>query len=229
MDNLEPKTTNFLRFLRKGYSVREIFFKGVSLKIFSKALSYIKYDFYYRGRGVDIDFRSVIDGSHYIYLGDRVWLQRGAWLSVPLIDMAYVEKRPYLTVEEGTRIGPNCTISAGNKVYIGKNVLFGPNVTVLDHMHQYEDVTRPVLRQGILNKGEVIIEDNAWIAANAVIYSATKQLIIGRNSVIAANSVVRDNVEPCTVVSGNPAIPIKKFNPKTNKWEYGIKGKEGNK
>lgn len=219
MDNLEPEIANFLGFIRKGYSIREIFFKGISLKIFSKALSHIKYNFYFRGKGVDIDFRSVIDGSRYISLGDKVWLQRGAWLSVPLIDMACVEKRPYLIVERGTRIGPNCTISAGNKIHIGKNVLFGPNVTVLDHMHQYEDVSMPVLRQGILNKGEVIIEDNSWVAANAVIYSATKRLIIGRNSVIAANSVVRDNVESFTVVSGNPAIPIKKFNPKTNKWE----------
>lgn len=219
IDNLEPEIANFLRFIKKGYSVREIFLKGVSLKIFSKALSYMKYNFYSRGRGVDIDSRSVIDGSRYIYLGDRVWLQRGAWLSVPLIDMLNVEKRPYLTVEEGTRIGPNCTISAGNKIHIGKNVLFGPNVTVLDHMHQYEDITKPVLQQGILNSGEVIIEDNSWVAANAVIYSATKRLVIGKNSVVAANSVVRDSVEPYTVVSGNPAVPIKRFDPITNKWE----------
>ncbi len=210
---------NILGFFKKGYLAREVVFKGFSLKVLSKALSYLRYSFHHRGAGVDIDYRSVIDGCRYISVGNSVWIQRGAWLSVPLLDMEHVENRPYLLIEEGTRIGPNCTISAANKVHIKKHVLFGPNVTVLDHSHEYRDVTRPISAQGIHSCGEVIIEDNAWIAANAVIYSANRRVVIGRNSVVAANSVVRNDVAPFTVVSGNPAIVIKKYDSMTARWE----------
>ena len=202
----------FINLIKKGYSFREIVFKGISLKVMSKISSMLKYSFYYKGEGVDIDYRSVIDGTKYILLENKVWIQRYAWLVVPLVDLDYVEKRPYLIIGEGTRIGPNCTISAANKINIGKNVLLGINVLILDHMHQYADITKPISCQGIVNKGEVVIEDNAWIAANAVIYSPNKKLIIGKNSVVAANSVVLHSVEPFSVVSGNPARVIKKYN-----------------
>lgn len=208
-----------LGFLRKGYLAREILFKGLSLKIFSRLLSYLRYRFYHRGAGVDIDYRSIVDGCRYISLGDSVWIQRGAWLSVPLLDMKRVERRPYLIIEDGTRIGPNCTISAANRVHIKKHVLFGPNVTVLDHTHEYRDITRPISAQGIHSGGEIVIEDNAWIAANAVIYSASRRVVVGRNSVVAANSVVRSDVAPYTIVSGNPATVIKKYNPASSLWE----------
>lgn len=210
---------SILGLLRKGYLTREIVFKGLSLKIFSKTLSYIRYRFYYRGVGVDIDYRSIVDGCRYISVGNSVWIQRGAWLSVPLLDMERVENRPYLIIDDGTRIGPNCTISAANKVHIKKHVLFGPNVTVLDHTHEYRDITKPISAQGIHSGGEIVIEDNAWIAANAVIYSASRRVVIGRNSVVAANSVVRSDVAPFTIVSGNPATVIKKYNPASALWE----------
>jgi acetyltransferase-like isoleucine patch superfamily enzyme len=223
-DYLEPRINNLFKFQKKGYALREIVLKGISLKIISKIFSFLRYGFYYRGRGVDIDYRSVVDGAKYISMGDRVWLQRGAWLSVPLFEMDNVEKRAYLVIGEGTRIGPNCTISAANKIHIGKNVLFGPNVTIVDHMHQYINVHQPVSHQGILGKGEIIMEDDSWIGVNVTIYAHNKKIIIGKGSVIAANSVIRNNVEPYSVVSGNPARLIKKYDPATNRWERIGKG-----
>jgi acetyltransferase-like isoleucine patch superfamily enzyme len=216
---LTPKTTNFLKFLHKGYSFRELFLKGISLKVVSKVLSAIKYDFYHKGKSVDIDYRSIIDGAKYISIGDRVWVQRGAWLTVPLIEINNVENRPYLIIGEGTRIGPHSTISAANRIYIGQNVLFGLNVTVVDHMHQYREITKPISHQGIFSDGEIIIEDNAWLGANSIIYSARKKLVIGKNCVVAANSFVRDDVKPFSVVSGNPAKIIKQYSFATKVWE----------
>lgn len=54
----------------------------------------------------------------------------------------------------------------------------------------------------------VIIGDNVWIGMNATIL---KGVTIGNNSVVAAGSVVTKPVEANTVVAGNPAVPIKKF------------------
>jgi putative colanic acid biosynthesis acetyltransferase WcaF len=51
------------------------------------------------------------------------------------------------------------------------------------------------------------IEDQAWIAADCFIGPG---VTIGQGAVIAARAVVNKNVEPWTVVGGNPASFIKK-------------------
>ena len=47
-----------------------------------------------------------------------------------------------------------------------------------------------------------IIKKGAWIAAGSIILVG---VIVGENSVVAAGSVVNTNVDPFTVVAGNPA------------------------
>src|SRR5437667_9884197 len=59
-----------------------------------------------------------------------------------------------------------------------------------------------------LKTAPVKISDNVWIGMNAVIL---KGVTIGENSVVAAGSVVTKSVEPNTVVAGNPAVVVKKF------------------
>jgi acetyltransferase-like isoleucine patch superfamily enzyme len=54
----------------------------------------------------------------------------------------------------------------------------------------------------------VIIADNVWIGMNAVIL---KGVTIGENSVVAAGSVVTKSVPENSVVAGNPAVVVRKF------------------
>lgn len=42
---------------------------------------------------------------------------------------------------------------------------------------------------------------------------------IGRHSIIAARAVVTKDVPPYSIVAGNPARIVKKYNFETNKWE----------
>jgi len=209
MDKLTPDLKNISKFLERGYTCRDVFFRGVSLKILSKIFTLLRYDFYHRGSTVDIDYRSVIEGSKFISIHDRIWIQKDARLMVPLFGMNVIEKRPYLIVGEGSQIGPNCTISAANRIVIGKNVLFGINVLVIDHAHDYGDITRPIKEQGLIRNGEVFIEDNVWIGSNAVICTSKDKITIGENSIIGANAVVRGNVDAYCLFAGNPAVKIK--------------------
>jgi virginiamycin A acetyltransferase len=56
-------------------------------------------------------------------------------------------------------------------------------------------------------KGDINIGNDVWIGYNATIMSG---VTIGDGSIIAANSTVIKNVEPYSIVGGNPAKEIKK-------------------
>lgn len=57
-----------------------------------------------------------------------------------------------------------------------------------------------------ISKGDIIVEDDVWIAENAVILSG---VTIHQGAVIAAGAVVTKDVPPYTVVGGVPAKIIK--------------------
>ena len=56
-------------------------------------------------------------------------------------------------------------------------------------------------------KGDTIIGNDVWIGQNATILPGVH---IGDGAIIGANSIVGSNVDPYTVVAGNPAKPIRK-------------------
>ena len=56
-------------------------------------------------------------------------------------------------------------------------------------------------------KGDTVVGNDVWIGQNAVILPGVH---IGDGAIIGANSVVGRNVEPYTIVAGNPAKVLRK-------------------
>ena len=56
-------------------------------------------------------------------------------------------------------------------------------------------------------KGDTVIGNDVWIGQNAVILPGVH---IGDGAIIGANSVVGSDIEPYTIVVGNPAKPLRK-------------------
>lgn len=114
-------------------------------------------------------------------------------------------------------IGNNCNfgdylhLTCINKIVIGDGVLTGRWVTITDNSHglssEIVDDSLPINRN-LYSKGPVIIGNNVWIGDKATVLSG---VIIGKNSIIAANSVVTKNIPPNSVAAGNPAKIIKIF------------------
>lgn len=94
--------------------------------------------------------------------------------------------------------------------------MFAGYVHVTDHSHGYEDIDMPISKQPLISKGPVIIEDEYWLGFSCEILSGVH---IGRHSIIAARAVVTKDVPPYSIVAGNPARIVKKYNFETNKWE----------
>ncbi len=115
-------------------------------------------------------------------------------------------------------IGNNTLIGMGNTIIgpitIGNNVIFAQNIVASALNHQYTDITKPIADQPILTAA-IVVEDDCWIAANAVI---TAGVTIGKHSVVAAGAVVTKNIPPFSVAVGNPARVIKQYNVTEKEW-----------
>lgn len=83
-------------------------------------------------------------------------------------------------------LNSDCKLVCREKIEIGENTIFGPNVLVYDHDHLFDAETG--VKRKEYKTGEVVIGKNCWIGANTVILRGTR---IGDNSVVGAGSVVK--------------------------------------
>ncbi len=110
-----------------------------------------------------------------------------------------------LTIGDNSNIGPYNYIGCSGKITIGENVMFGPRVSLYAENHNYERLDISMKEQGV-TIGEIIIEDDCWIASNSVIVNNVR---IGKGSIVASGSIVTKDVPPHSVVAGVPAKIIK--------------------
>lgn len=107
-----------------------------------------------------------------------------------------------IEIGNGTSFGDYCHIGAMTGIKIGKDVLGGSNILIVDHSHgsPSSDLTNKIKlaprNRSLSSKGPITIHDNVWIGDNCVILSGVD---IGEGAIIAANSVITANVEPFTL------------------------------
>lgn len=109
-------------------------------------------------------------------------------------------------------------ISAKNCVYLEEDVMLGPSVLITDHSHEFSAVDLPIHAQGLTAGGKVRVERNCWLGHGAAIVCTSGELVVGRNSVIGASSVVTRSIPPFSVVVGNPARILKRYDSRSRKW-----------
>jgi acetyltransferase-like isoleucine patch superfamily enzyme len=123
-----------------------------------------------------------------------------------------LNRRCFISASRDARIqiGDECgfsstIISASKDIKIGSRVLCGANVTITDNDRHAVDITD----RGGNKKMEgcpVIIEDDVWLSMNVVVL---KGVTIGKETVVAANSVVTEDLPSAVLAGGIPAKVIK--------------------
>ena len=127
-------------------------------------------------------------------------------------------------IEFGTDVQLNDYVHIGaiEKVKIGNNVLIASRVFISDHNHgnysgewsHCSPDQLPIDRD--LVASPVIIEDRVWIGENVCVLPGVK---IGAGAIIGAGSIVTRDIEPDTIVVGNPARVIKRFDRTSSTWK----------
>lgn len=150
------------------------------------------------GRNVQIWSNVYITGPQSISLDDNVII--GGHTEITHFNNAQ------LHVGKNAQLGGHLELILGGDITIGQNVLIGPGCKIISFSHNFDDRQKLIMDQGI-SSHEIVIKDDVWIGANAVILAG---VTIGTGSVIAAGAVVATNVPPFSVVGGVPAKIIRK-------------------
>jgi acetyltransferase-like isoleucine patch superfamily enzyme len=147
-------------------------------------------------------------------IGPRATLRIGRW--------AWLGHGTKIRVHEGevsigakTVMGQECTISAFQRVCIGRDCIVADRVMLIDFDHGVVEVERPIRLQGIY-KRDVHVGHNVWLGYGACIL---RGVVVGDNAIIGTSAVVTKEVPANAIVGGSPARLIRMRDaPRSMRW-----------
>lgn len=177
------------------------------LKTFRRLTSFFYYEPMFRAKCVKVGKNlklvnsgqgiPLISGDLKIYVGKNVQIDDRITLSgLKVFD------NPKLVIGDNTLITDRVSIFVGKEVIIGDNCIISSFLLMDNPSHPTDPILRKTETVAPEDIQPVIVEDDAWLARGSIILKGKK---IGKGSIVAANAVVTKDVEPYTIVAGNPA------------------------
>lgn len=130
-------------------------------------------------------------------IGYMVNIEKGAWFG----------KGQDIEIGDYSGIGYNAHIY--NNTKIGKHVMMGPNLYMLEKTHNFDSVDVPMMFQGRRTefvRDQVIIGDDVWIGQDVMIIGSRE---IKKGSIIGARCVLTKSFPEYSIVGGNPSKLIR--------------------
>ena len=135
----------------------------------------------------------------------------------------HIHRYRFLTLGKGFSCGDGLFVfphhvAVGDYVYMGRHAHLAGRITIGNYCliasyvafvggdHPLDKIGYPMCFSGGPDLVETIVEDDVWIGHGAIVLQGVR---IGEGSIVAAGSVVTKNVEPYTIVAGNPATKIR--------------------
>jgi len=160
------------------------------------------------------------DGLCFVCPGVKFEIGRGA--TVTLGRWSWIGHGCKIRAHEGevvigakSVLGQECTISAYQRVAIGRECIIADRVMMIDFDHGVVEVERPIRLQGIY-KRDVEVGHNVWIGYGARLL---RGVVVGDNAIVGTSAVVTSEVPANAVVAGIPARVIRSREaPRTFRW-----------
>ena len=109
-----------------------------------------------------------------------------------------------IRIKNNSGIGINCRLSG--EIYIGSNVMMGPEVIIMTRNHRFDNIYLPMCAQGYSDERSVVINDDVWIGTRVIILPG---VVINKGAIIGAGSIVTKSIPDYAIVGGNPARIIR--------------------
>ncbi|GEM64021.1 galactoside O-acetyltransferase [Sphingobacterium faecium NBRC 15299] len=108
-----------------------------------------------------------------------------------------------ISIDDNFFANYNCTLLDSAPITIGKNVLFGPHVSLFTSTHAIHPEDRA---KGWQCSKSITIADNVWLGGHVIVNPGVN---IGENSIIGSGSVVTKDIPANVIAAGNPCKIIR--------------------
>ena len=180
----------------------------------------IKTSIFYKHVFGSIGKRSTICKPMYIqhpeniYMGEHVRIREFARLET---EVEYNEQRftPKIIIGDDVGFEQGLHMACAESIIIENNVTVSAYVMIMDCAHNYLDINENVLNQK-LTTDPIVIGEGSFIGLGSRIMSGVK---LGKHCVVGTNAVVLKGEYPdYSIIVGNPAKVVKKYNAEKKKW-----------
>jgi acetyltransferase-like isoleucine patch superfamily enzyme len=154
-----------------------------------------------QGQNVFIHKNTEFTRTELVKIGNHVAIDSGFYCTTGLTIGDYVHISPHVAVIGGKKtsltVEDFCFISVGSKLICGSETFFGHGLVgpLIPEEYKDDQVLKPI-----------IIKRFAGTLANSVVLPG---VTMAEGSVLAANSMLKEDTEPWTVYGGNPAKPLR--------------------
>ncbi len=125
-----------------------------------------------------------------------------------LFQNAYVDGFRHLDLGNNVTLQPGCFVDLADKVIVEDSVTFSPEVMILTHEDCGSKLGKPLSKFYPPKKAPVLLKKGCWLGARSTILCG---VTVGECSVVAAGSVVKEDVPAWSVVAGIPAKVVKQI------------------
>ena len=99
-------------------------------------------------------------------------------------------------------LNSDCKLVCHEKIQIGDNTIFGPNVLIYDHDHCFD---YNGIKEGF-RTASVVIGPNCWLGANVVVLKGSK---IGEGCIVGAGTIVHGTISSHSIVTSDRTLVVR--------------------
>jgi acetyltransferase-like isoleucine patch superfamily enzyme len=166
------------------------------------------------GSGSTLYSPMLLTNPQFIHIGNNVLIRKGVRLEAIASDPL---SPPELWIGDNVNIEQNVHIVCHSRVIIGNHVSITGNCAIVDVTHPYENIVDP-LKIGdriLAERSFVEIGEKSFLGFNAIILPNVR---LGSYCIVGAHSLVTKHVPDYSVVTGNPARVVRRFDAESGKW-----------
>jgi serine acetyltransferase len=166
------------------------------------------------GKGSLIVAPARVEGAEFVSIGKGVSILEHIWI---IARAQPGQPPPRLVIGDRVQINRFTKIVCIGELIIEHDTMIGDNCYISDTYYLYDDPTKPIAAQGLAPSRPVHIGPDCHIAFRSTIRPG---VTLAESVHVGSGSVVSEDMPARTVVHGDPARVIRRYNPERGEWVF---------